>query len=339
MKNYAGWSYIHQDKQDKTLGYAHTPNISFDFKTEEWESHISFNEQGFRGPLLSKKKDSIFLIGDSFVEAVQLKEGLTARSKLQNLLSDKSYSYVVNNLGVGSYSTVQYYNTLLKYGAEFQPKIVVMLIWGNDIPRDAQFERNDSLVRDEEGLIIELGNDPSIATVSQTPRYKNFYIFWVLDHLKNKISKFAQNDFTKPPPSPFYWGILHPENKAGFKATLKYIKASKLLSEKLGLHLILGAIPFGDQVGKNQIGVGFHSVGSSISTFNPNTQYPDVIKDFASEHSIHYVDILKKFRSLANNDGEKLYFTWDGHLNELGNQRLAELIFEYIYSKNLLNKK
>ena len=132
----------------KLLGCGDNP------ETSEGHGHIRINSLGFRGPefSLDKPKDvfRICVLGDSFIEALQVDEPDTFCTQLQTLLnspeadtqnSARNFPYEVINCGVSGYGTAQQL-LLQNYVLPLKPDIVLLAVFPeNDI-------RNNSRVLD-----------------------------------------------------------------------------------------------------------------------------------------------------------------------------------------------
>lgn len=114
----------------------------------EGESYVRINRDGFRGPNFTTQKPPdtirIAVLGDSYVEAIQVAEDKTFVDVIQRKLKDcpllKGKHIQVMNFGVDGYGTAQELITLKRKVWAYHPDIVVLAIFlGNDI-------RNNSVV-------------------------------------------------------------------------------------------------------------------------------------------------------------------------------------------------
>jgi hypothetical protein len=114
----------------------------------EGESYVRINADGFRGPDYVRPKPPgtvrVAVIGDSYVEAIQVAEDQTFTSVIGRTLADcpllKGKRVEALNFGVDGYGTAQELFTLRSKVWSYQPDIVVLAIFlGNDI-------RNNSVV-------------------------------------------------------------------------------------------------------------------------------------------------------------------------------------------------
>ncbi len=109
--------------------------------TKEGYGNISINCLGFRGPEIDAKGSKVFrivVVGDSFIEALQVDQAETFCVQLQNLLNKKSdamsRTYEVINCGVSGYGTAQEFLLLQNYLIPLNPDAVLLAFFPeNDV--------------------------------------------------------------------------------------------------------------------------------------------------------------------------------------------------------------
>ena len=116
---------------EETLGWKLAPNLEFVYTGEHWYARefsvpIKINSLGFRDLDRKQEKPSgvyrIAIMGDSFVEALQVPFSNTAGQLLEKKLSENfsdqasgASQFEVLNFGVGAHGTDQTLLTYLKY--------------------------------------------------------------------------------------------------------------------------------------------------------------------------------------------------------------------------------
>jgi len=93
---------------------------------------IKINSQGIRGPEIPAKKEGqkrLLLIGDSFIQAIQVPYKETIGEQIKSSLSD---SISIFQHGFPSYSPLLEFNWLLRKGIHFEPDQVLLFIYMND---------------------------------------------------------------------------------------------------------------------------------------------------------------------------------------------------------------
>ena len=137
-----GIGYPYFTKVDPYLGFSPRPNAQ-GWKSNEGEAFIQINSQGYRGKEYPLEKPDetyrVVLLGDSFAEALQVKEEERFSAIVEKELSS-SYKALnekeveVINLGVSGYSTAQEYLMLKHKGWNLDPDAVLLAFFpGNDV--------------------------------------------------------------------------------------------------------------------------------------------------------------------------------------------------------------
>jgi hypothetical protein len=132
---------------DQYRGWGLNPGAHGNYK-REGESYVRINGDGFRGPAYDKGEAPgvirVAVIGDSYVEAIQVDEDKTFTAVTGRELADcpliKGKRIEAMNFGVDGYGTAQELITLQRKVWAYAPDIVVLAIFlGNDV-------RNNSVV-------------------------------------------------------------------------------------------------------------------------------------------------------------------------------------------------
>jgi hypothetical protein len=125
--------------RDEALGHFHVPSFDGWIKAPEFTSRVTINPLGLRDRRQIAEKPPgtfrILLLGDSFVEAVQVQQSEGVAERLEVALNQNASQPVeVINAGVAAYGTGQEFLLLDKMGAQFQPDLVLLLFFvGNDV--------------------------------------------------------------------------------------------------------------------------------------------------------------------------------------------------------------
>ena len=125
---------------NQDFGWFHIPGREGWQATQEYRVRISINEQGLRDSEHAYAKPAgvyrILLLGDSFIEALQVPLQDTVGKRLEAVLNERSSGeqrYEVINGGVSRFGTD---NELLFYqceGNRYQPDLVVLMFYHNDV--------------------------------------------------------------------------------------------------------------------------------------------------------------------------------------------------------------
>ncbi|MGI9305288.1 MAG: SGNH/GDSL hydrolase family protein [Gammaproteobacteria bacterium] len=119
---------------DDTLGWRHASGREKTFINEYGESVlVRQNSYGFRGPERPRRSSSgsfrVLVLGDSFTEGVQVSEEQLFTAILETRMENTE----VLNAGVGGYGTVQQYLLLETEGTSFEPDVVLLMFYENDL--------------------------------------------------------------------------------------------------------------------------------------------------------------------------------------------------------------
>lgn len=124
-------------RHDPNLGWVKVPGAVAHLSREEFQITIQVNAQGQRGPLRPYQKPPgvrrVLLLGDSFAAGYYVEEEESVRAVLEQLLSCPSEPVEVLTAGTVGYSTDQ---ELLEFEREswrYQPDLVVLLFYSNDL--------------------------------------------------------------------------------------------------------------------------------------------------------------------------------------------------------------
>jgi len=133
---------------DRELGWKLTPGLSW-----TWTGHrriaLEFSAEGHANALGFRDIDHqagrrpgvrrVALLGDSFVEAVQVSFPQTSAQRLQVALNEShSANWEVLNFGVSNFGIGQYLLTWERYAARFAPEVVAVFVSGLQMERTVQ---------------------------------------------------------------------------------------------------------------------------------------------------------------------------------------------------------
>lgn len=119
---------------DEKLGWKHAANVRKVFVNEYGErALVAQNAHGRRGPFRDfthrERRFRILVLGDSFTEGVQVGEHDLFTAVLERNLPDIEFI----NAGVGGYGTVQEHLFLASEGLKYNPDLVILMFFENDL--------------------------------------------------------------------------------------------------------------------------------------------------------------------------------------------------------------
>lgn len=118
---------FHHSYRPYQSGIRH-PNVFDDFPPIVFE----VNSLGMRGPEPESRPNTVLILGDSYIQAIQVDFRDTVGQVLQSRLKDKGLDIAVISQGVGSWSPLLEWNWYLKVGRRFRPQKVIVFTGYND---------------------------------------------------------------------------------------------------------------------------------------------------------------------------------------------------------------
>ena len=339
--------------------------------TSEGHGHISINSLGFRGPefSLDKPKDvfRICVLGDSFIEALQVDEPDTFCTQLQTLLnspeadtqnSARKFPYEVINCGVSGYGTAQQLLLLQNYVLPLKPDIVLLAVFPeNDIRNNSRVldtaeTRPYFTIASDGSLIADMSFRTSQQWLVGNSSYERIKASIIN---RSRILQLAQQ-MRKPTPEPT---AAKPDVKSQLMASVKdnwYIyrdpgtgpsseaSAWQVTDRLLGLmseECLRSEVPFGvftvptpvqvwpDQSQRDAIAAESHI----DDWFYSQSRLQLVCKEF----NVPLLTLASEMQKLAE-QGSEFLVGFDnatpgiGHWNHKGNSAAAAMVFEWLKS-------
>ncbi len=333
---------------DSRVGWKMVPNYNWTWAGNHWYANafsvdVKSNSLGFRGGEIHEKKPvgaiRVAMLGDSFVEAIQVPLDRTSSKLIQSIMGglDGENTWEVLNFGVSNYGVGQYLLLWENYVKDYSPDYVVFIISDLQMGRSLSEYRAGSFGSTKGKLlsirpVYRLDEDGSKQLYPQ----KDYEQFVSLQ--KQLIdSSFAGNRSKRKDNgliSPGYFNSirLRIESKlSGQKTKSQPLSISKISREEI---LRVNYLIMKD------LALQVTSSGAKLIMLDASRHFGDPISttnflEKASEDlGIHYVPVYKK---LIGSDalGRPTTFHTDGHYNEIGNMIIAEQAAGKI--KELLN--
>jgi hypothetical protein len=330
---------------DEKVGWKQVPNLRWTWAGHFWYAadfsvEVETNPLGFRDIVREFSKPSgvvrVALLGDSFIEAVQVPFTKTAAQLLErklNTLLDRDSEYPqrweVLNFGISNYGVGQYLLTWEEYASKYHPDYVAIFVDKRQMKRTMEkyeygaftatakeklwirptfrFE-NGSLIREppkdfdrfakaQEYLIkAEFGG-------TRIRRKRMPLALYYARRIQNRLEKLVQryNPTSQERIAPDADGAL-------FAVNLKVIE---------------------------ELGRKVHSVGSRLAVLDASQyfQVDDVVSstlnEFCAKHGFGYIPLYRDLLK-ANMNGVPTEWAHDSHFNEAGNIILAGSLYNWI---------
>ncbi|MCH8010902.1 MAG: hypothetical protein IIA61_02975 [Candidatus Marinimicrobia bacterium] len=315
-------------------------------------SNLRVYGQGLAGGvailLPNDDKVDFMVLGDSFPGGTYVKK----ENRFPEVIAKLSNT-VVANLSVGSKGP-PIYNRMLEVGVRYKPSIVLYCFFANDFIYEGELGANEykevlkrnlsinntykNLPNDREYFLDELKTTDKLNNFRRkiTNHFVSFQIFKLLKQPSQNVTHvpyvFKDNYFAFSVKE--YWdSIISWKNenvKSSLAINVKLIDQAKNFALQNGMQMIVILIPskemvYGniiqDEVVRKKIWTSYHH--KTYKKFNVKLD----------ELGIPWIDITEPLISYAK-QGYKLYFSIDGHFNELGHQFSAEIIYKYLKENN-----
>ncbi|OGW44503.1 MAG: hypothetical protein A2Y66_06470 [Nitrospirae bacterium RBG_13_41_22] len=329
------------------LGYAMTPHFKGVLQTPESRTTILINSQGLRDHEHSRKgKITIMGLGDSFTfgSGVETKE--TFLWKVEELLNkNHGDRYAVIKAGVPGYGTDQEYAFLKAEESTYEPSLVVLGFYVNDIMDnvtpdftviDGYLVPNEKLIDNFESRSLSWKQRISrllnqwetmlfvVNRLSSLPSFRKLFLEYTIKAKGEKGNRM-----------PLYGVQYTKEVEGAWHATMEYLRSFKRMVEDRHARLLIVYIPERQQVDMDQWKriMAYYKLDEGLyDIMKPNT----LLIDFCRKEGILFLDLTNAMRK-AMDEGNEPYFTMDAHLTRKGHEVTAETIYREILGKRLIH--
>jgi lysophospholipase L1-like esterase len=308
----------------------------------EYCACVELNSRGMNDKPVPLEKPAdefrVLVLGDSFVEAVQVPREQNFCQRLERLLSERHHRKVrVINAGVTTYSPLLEYLYFTRELRQYQPDAVVQVFFSNDVYDDLRytaladfgphglpvavgpgdhwivFPRGKPMrERDQEQWAFRRSpgeEAPWLATQSYLAALVNDVLAgWRLNHT-----------YAQPPMNDEFFILedspeLAEPQQRGWQLTRRYIGLLKEACDQAGTKFILTSAPIASQV------YGHTSYDHFFFRGRPTEADQTHLKEIAAALHAPFVDLLTPLRHA----GKGLYYPHDGHWTPKGHRVVAE---------------
>lgn len=328
------------------------PGKEFSWTKNCFKNSVKTNSLGFHDYEFSKEKSEnsfrIAIIGDSYVESLQVPLEKTFHKLLENQLNKELKSnekFEVYTFGHSGNGTFLNYLYLKNYAFKYKPDLVIdAFLIGNDFRDDSsdltkEFvsqtgdtapSRRPFAFFDREGNVHFLVNKGESSAIEKTAS-KSPLLHWLYQkyHLiKLKFSKQIPVDFQ------VFLKDYSPVWSITWQKEEELLRAMKKLSNENNVKFILISLAEG------------HWVHNSLHL---SKEYPSYVFDMKKPENLlqkisqrqqfPYLALTPIFQERFKRENKMTTFSCDGHWNETGHQWAAEAIFAFLKDhSNLLSK-
>lgn len=315
----------------------HRVNHTFEFRVaaEDYSVPVHFNAHGMRDSraiMLDKPPGTlrVAVVGDSFVEAMQVAEDEGVTRRLEAHLSAQLGRPVeVLNFGCSGFSTTLEAVLVREFVRTFAPDVVVCLHHFSDISEDWSFSRR---ARVESGRVVAVPASMTEAELALTrvPEFSQLY----------RLARACKRRPTPVDPAASYKqsfdAVIHDPYTADDEEAWSYSLAALAdMAADLrqdGIPFLVALVPIGTQVEPvdpdyaKRLGFAYLAGGKRLERCG----YQGKVTGFCAAHGIDCLDLLPTFRA-ANPDGvPRLFLRRDLHWTAAGHDLAAQKIARHL---------
>lgn len=312
--------------------------------------HFKTNEYGFIGENYdlngSHDKPRIAIIGDSFVAAREVDYERSFTFLLQKSLEEKWGSQVeVMNFGVGGQGTVEELLRYQNHVIRFQPDLVVLVFFPNDIENNSHYLNQRDLLLGKSDLWSQI----TFSHGNFNPRddwkqklLESSYTIRKVDHLLKSNAKISSlmrklgifgsrqlEDSIATKIDPSHRMYVVPMSDRYYEVidfTKQIINRFNDNVKEQESEFVLVYMPHAAEADSRIIEEEMNTNEVySKETFDTNALYTEMV-DFASTTELIFVDLMPTLKQEIERTGVSTYFSNVGHLNERGHELVAEEI-------------
>jgi hypothetical protein len=317
----------HQDREGLAL---HWPGLVT--YLPQFGLTVSFNSAGMRdGEHFTAKAPGVFrilVLGDSFIEALQVPFEESFPSLLQNELADRGPGRIeVINASVSGWGTDDELKYLTSYGRQLKPDlIIVAMTLYNDVSDNLR-ERFHTL---RDGVLVERPSTRASFLdykITQTKGLlaSHFQIYQVMIRAKRARETRVEAQQLSAHVSGLFSATNDARMARGLELTRLLLARMKGIATEDGSQVALVLIPLGVQLSDRQFAefVSQRSDGAVPAQIDWPQQE---MKGLARRAGVDVIDLLPGFREWAASGGAPLYLTRDGHWDRPGHRLAARIV-------------
>lgn len=308
------------------MGHFHIAGSHGWQRTGEYETYVEINAQGLRDHTYPYQKSPdrfrILVVGDSFVEGLQVSVEDTFPKVLETTFAEADYPVEVINAGVSRYGTAHVARFLEAEGLRYQPDLVIYALYPNDITDN--IESDLATLDDNHHLAMQLVSTSRLQPIRGV-LYDYSYLYRTLLGISILIGQKTDKTLIDTEWGlvlPIYRQTLHSREEQAWQLTdalLQHIA-------DMGTPLLIVYLPEDYQVDDSL----WNKVTQSDTLLDrdaPNTRLAQGIPNGSS-----FLDLTPTFRKV----GTGLYYRVDRHFTSQGHALAAEAIYQYLLENDLI---
>jgi hypothetical protein len=338
---------------DRVLGWKQVPNLRWVWAGLYWYASdfkvdITTNPLGFRDKTRAVTKPygvkRVALLGDSFIEAVQVPLEKTAGQLLEQRLNsasaqdrEASRRWEVLNFGISNYGVGQYLLAWEQYARNYEPDYIAIFVAKFHMERTVEKYKSGLWVQPKSGLWVRptfrLEND---VLIREPARDFDEFVRVQDDLIKGQFAG-KRSRKTSQLIIPVYASLLNDRFMGWVR---QFVRNSEPPVRNPDADMKLFAInqKIIEELGRQASRAGGKLVVLDASRyFGDDETVPDFLRELCRTNGFGYVPLDNELLK-ANRDGISTRWTHDGHFNEAGNRILAEAFYSWMTNQVPVNK-
>lgn len=292
---------------------------------------VSFNSAGMRDVEHTIEKPAgtyrILLLGDSFMEALQVPFDSSLPARLPALLQRRTGRRIeVINAGVSGWGTDDELRYLTEYGIRYHPDLVlVTMTLHNDLSDNTRQEwhrlEGDSLVDVNPPRIPFLRYQVLQLKGWLSTRFQTYQLWRRVRHggeiaqVGRQLNRHVVELFREPRSEGIQKSVLLTDRMLGRIKTVTENAGGRVAIVLLPLRYQLSDSMFADLAREAEVPPQEMHIG----------QPQQLVRPIADSLGIPVIDLLPPFRAWSDSGRGSLYLEWEGHWNQAGHRLAAEI--------------
>ena len=336
---------------DPKLGWSKPPLAAGWLHRPEYDVHLETNSHGLRGPDRDYAKPPhtrrILLLGDSFTEGFTVREEATVRAVLESILRRSGCGdWEVINAGTMGYGTDQEYLFFQGEGRRYQPDIVVLLFFYNDLNGNLATDAKPYFTVEQDRLVLhgspvppprggEWTRRPEPRPLHVRPWRGSMALRLLSDRTEQgnpRLNRFlARMGLVEPArtqdlPADFWpFGPGHHQEVAEmWRRTEAILSALRREAESSAARFAVFYVPDETEIDDRVADLTRQRYGMGPRWWRAGRVF-DRLRGFSADRDITLLDPRFAFQE-AKRRGVQAYFPEDGHWNEEGHRVAAEVL-------------
>ena len=333
---------------DSLVGLIHISNKQGCWFGKEFKTSVTINNHGFIGDdfVTNNTKFRIVVLGDSFIEGLQVEREESFTYLLEKKLNMNNYNVEVYNFGVSDMGTAQEYEVLKNYALDYNPDMVILgfhtrtdfidnsLFLKKDIYRPyyifTNISNTSTTIVKKEFALQKIAVWKKLMSWSRFLKY--YYRVMILS-----IQTYITNSQQIPPQLEIYTNYSTTFNES-IQVSGEILKEMQKTALVNNASFVVVVLTNAEQVEPTVLS-NYYAHFPSLSEINFNIQQPEEIMfNICETKNISCFSLLPSFVEYKNKTGSQLHYYQDSHWNKVGHALAAEEVTKYIISNNLIKQ-